>query len=148
MTALQRSVSRYAVNSLHLTSHATNFNASSQHRFLHISSASLQATPSPATTATPASTPASSPPLPIHAADVNAKSASGGTFHKARQWLRQQPPALRYTIVGVVAVLGTLESSFWLYNGYLRVRQHQTDRQREKEDEAAEAATEVAKQSV
>ena len=63
-------------------------------------------------------------------------------FQQARSWLRAQPPALRYTIVGVGVVLVTLESSFWLWNGYLRLQSYQNDKKREK-DEAAETVQAV-----
>jgi len=42
--------------------------------------------------------------------------------------------------VGVALLLGTLESSFWMYNGYLKVQRYQQDKQREAEEAAVEAA--------
>ena len=87
------------------------------------------ALPAPGTTAS--SVPPTSPPP--------SAGRQPGAFQAARRWLQQQPPALRYTIVGVFVVLGTLESSFWLYNGYLRLQRHQADKQQNEQEAANEA---------
>ena len=39
-------------------------------------------------------------------------------------------------------VLGTLESSFWLYNGYLRLQNYQAGRQNDNHELAEVAVTE------
>ena len=80
----------------------------------------------------------STPPPPLPKQQANTTPAAEGTLQKARQWLQAQPPALRYTLVGVFTVLATLESSFWCYNAYLRVQRYQQDKRSEAEEAAAE----------